>query len=87
MEKYRRIGLKLTPQRLAILQYLEGNTDHPSAEMIYSVVKKKYPMMSFATVYKTIEALKKSGFEIDSEKSDPKGGRGNFNITIVPKSE
>ncbi len=72
MDKYRRIGLKLTPQRLAIFQYLEGNTGHPSAEMIYGAVKKKYPMMSFATVYKTIEALKKSGhlleLTIDSER-------------------
>ena len=91
MEKYRRIGLKLTPQRLAILQYLEGNTDHPSAEMIYSVVKKKYPMMSFATVYKTIEALKKSGhlleLTIDSERRryDPETGQHHHLICIQCK--
>lgn len=61
MEKYRELGLKLTPQRLAILEYLDGNTDHPSADSIFQEVKKKYPMMSFATVYNTIEALKKKG--------------------------
>ena len=61
MEKYRESGLKLTPQRLAILEYLDGNTDHPSADSIFQEVKKKYPMMSFATVYNTIEALKKKG--------------------------
>jgi Fur family peroxide stress response transcriptional regulator len=61
MDKYRELGLKLTPQRLAILEFLDGNRDHPSAENIFKEVKKKYPMMSFATVYNTIEALKKKG--------------------------
>lgn len=61
MEKYREKGIKLTPQRLAIMEYLDGNRDHPSAEAIYHEVRKKYPMMSFATVYNTLEALKKKG--------------------------
>ena len=72
MEKFRELGLKLTPQRLAILEFLDGNTDHPSADSIFQEVKKKYPMMSFATVYNTIEALKKSGdlleLTIDAER-------------------
>jgi len=61
MDKYRGMGLKLTPQRLAILEYLDGNTDHPSAEDIYRIVSKKYPTMSFATVYNTLGALKQRG--------------------------
>ncbi|MBI5189176.1 MAG: transcriptional repressor [Nitrospirae bacterium] len=52
---------KMTPQRAAILEYLDGNTSHPSAEDIYSAIQKKYPMMSFATVYNTLEALKAKG--------------------------
>ena len=39
----------------------EGNTAHPSAEDIYKTVSKKYPTMSFATVYNTLEALKQRG--------------------------
>lgn len=61
MKKYRDIGLKLTPQRLAILDYLDGNREHPSAEDIYKAVIKKFPTMSFATVYNTLEALKRKG--------------------------
>ncbi|UCH80170.1 MAG: transcriptional repressor [Nitrospiraceae bacterium] len=61
MQKYRDMGIKLTPQRLAILEYLEGNEDHPSADDIYTEIKKKFPMMSFATVYNTLETLKKRG--------------------------
>lgn len=53
--------MKMTPQRSAILEYLDGNKSHPSAEDIYLEIKKQYPMISFATVYKTIELLKKRG--------------------------
>ena len=61
MEKYRDLQIKLTPQRLAILSYLNGNTSHPSAEDIYKAVQEQFPTMSFATVYNTLEALKNKG--------------------------
>ncbi len=61
MQKFRDKGLKLTPQRLAIMEYLDGNRNHPSADDIYSKIRKIYPMMSFATVYNTLETLKKRG--------------------------
>ncbi len=61
MEKYKDKGLKLTPQRLAIFEFLDGNSGHPSAEDIYREIQRKYPMTSFATVYKTLEMLKKRG--------------------------
>lgn len=72
MVKYKKIGLKLTPQRLAILNYLEENTSHPSAEDVYRAVSDHHPTMSFATVYKTLDTLKEKGFvvqlSIDPEK-------------------
>ncbi|MBI5180761.1 MAG: transcriptional repressor [Nitrospirae bacterium] len=61
IKKYREKGLKQTPQRLAILGFLDGNTDHPSAEDIYNAVSKRFPTMSFATVYNTLERLKQRG--------------------------
>ncbi|RJQ16271.1 MAG: transcriptional repressor [Nitrospiraceae bacterium] len=71
-EKYRNLHIKLTPQRLAILSYLNGNRTHPSAEDIYKAVQKQYPTMSFATVYNTLEALKEKGnireLKLDSAK-------------------
>lgn len=54
-------GFKRTPQRLAILDYLDGNTAHPSAEDIYQAVSKKYQSMSFATVYNTLNTLTRAG--------------------------
>jgi len=80
MEKFRSMGIKLTPQRLAILEFLEDNKSHPSAEEIYREVKQTYPMMSFATVYNTLEALKSRGnlmeLTIDPERRryDPDTG-------------
>jgi len=61
MQKYRDSGLKLTPQRLAILEYLDGNKKHPSAEDVYKAVSKKFPTMSLATVYNTLMTLKQRG--------------------------
>ncbi|WP_244835278.1 Fur family transcriptional regulator [Clostridium sp. BJN0001] len=53
--------LKLTPQRLAIYTYLRGTTAHPSAETVYSNIKKTFPTISLATVYKTLKTLSKVG--------------------------
>jgi Fur family peroxide stress response transcriptional regulator len=54
-------GFKRTPQRLAILAYLEGNTSHPSAEEIFHAVVGKDRTLSFATVYNTLNTLSKAG--------------------------
>lgn len=62
MHKYKDIGLKLTPQRIAILDFLDCNTDHPSADDIYKAVSVKHPTMSFATVYNTLDTLKEKGY-------------------------
>ena len=61
LQNLRKTGLKWTPQRFAVLEVLEGNTSHPSADMIYEKVKQKYPMISFATVYKTLKVLEEIG--------------------------
>lgn len=61
MRSYNDMDFKLTPQRLAVLEYLEGNREHPSAEDIYKAVRRRFPTMSFATVYNTLELLKDRG--------------------------
>jgi Fur family peroxide stress response transcriptional regulator len=70
--KLKEIGLKITPQRQAILKLLKGNQTHPSAESIYSEILKKYPGISFATVYNTLSKLVEAGeimeLDIDPDK-------------------
>ena len=51
-------GFRITPQRIAIVDYLLKTEDHPSAELILKVVRKKYPMVGRSTVYKTLDLLK-----------------------------
>ncbi len=80
-ERFRAIGLKLTPQRIAVLSYLEGNTRHPSAEDVYRAVAKRFPTMSFATVYNILEALKEKGI-IAELSVDP--GKKRFDADPAP---
>src|SRR5574341_2349000 len=77
MNKYRHIGFKMTPQRIAILDFLEGNKQHPSSMYIDRAVIKKFPTLSLATVYTTLAALKKRGnvseltLDPDKKRYDP----------------
>ena len=48
-------GFKVTPQRLAVYDALQNTTEHPNAEMLYNMLLPRYPAMSLATVYKTME--------------------------------
>jgi len=79
IKKYRGKGFKMTPQRLAILDYLEGNNNHPSAEDIFRDLKETNPTLSFATVYNTVQTLVGMGelseLNIDPERRhfDPDG--------------
>ena len=51
-------GLKVTTQRLVILQVLYSRPRvHMTAEEIYDLVKKKHPDIGLATVYRTIQML------------------------------
>lgn len=61
-DKLRQKSLKITPQRLEILRAVQQHQcDHPSAELIFQAVKKRYPAVSLATVYKTLETLVEIG--------------------------
>jgi len=50
--------LKITPQRLEILKYVDEHRTHPTAEEIYSDLKTKTPSLSKTTVYNSLETLK-----------------------------
>lgn len=56
------MGLKITPQRVSVYEVLLNREDHPTVEEVYNEVKKKYPFVSLATVYRTVETLEELGF-------------------------
>lgn len=53
-------GYKLTTQRQAILDAIcENHEKHLNPEEIYDIVKRKYPDIGIATVYRTLQLLEK----------------------------
>lgn len=74
-------GYKATPQRIAISRFTLSSKDHPTAQTIYSEVKKVYPTVSLATVYKTIQILKSEG--LIQELNSPQG-QNRFDSDIKP---
>ncbi len=54
-------GMKITPQRIAILDVILGLKEHPSAETIYNYLKLNYPHISIATIYKTLDLFLMKG--------------------------
>ena len=61
IKRYKEMGVRLTPQRLAILRSLDGDRSHPSAVDIYNRLKGEYPSLSLTTVYNTLQVLKDMG--------------------------
>ena len=61
VEKLRAQEYRITPQRLALLELLVNSRDHPSARQLYDRLKDRFPTMSLATVYKTLNLLKDMG--------------------------
>ena len=58
LQKLRQRNFRITPQRIAVLKILAFSEGHPSVENIYEKVKRDFPTMSLATVYKTVTLLK-----------------------------
>ena len=58
VSKLREHGFRITPQRMAILRVLAATEGHPSVEMVYEIVRRKFPTTSIATIYKTVHLLK-----------------------------
>ena len=59
--KLRPLGLRLTPQRLAIAEVVVNSADHPSVRDIYERVRAFFPYVTIATVYSTLDVLEQAG--------------------------
>ena len=64
-------GVLVTIQRSAVLEFLQGNPEHPTAEEIYQSLRGMYPALSRATIYNTLDLLKQHGLiqEITIERN------------------
>jgi Fe2+ or Zn2+ uptake regulation protein len=54
-------GLRCTPQRYVMLQYLMTEPMHPTADQIFHAVNGSDPRSSRATIYNNLHALAKAG--------------------------
>lgn len=52
-------NIRNTNQRQIILEFIERSLTHPTAEQIFSGVRKKLPRISFGTVYRNLDILEK----------------------------
>jgi Fur family peroxide stress response transcriptional regulator len=53
--------LKVTPQRMAILEGIYQLNNHPTAEKILDYIRQKHPCIATGTVYKVLETLVLNG--------------------------
>jgi Fur family peroxide stress response transcriptional regulator len=61
LQDLRRAGIKLTPQRIAIVRLFAEDRSHPTAQDLFERLRPMFPTMSFATVYNTLDTLARAG--------------------------
>ncbi len=61
VDKLKSAGVRITPQRHAILEFLIESMSHPTADEIYKALEGKFPNMSVATVYNNLRVFKDVG--------------------------
>lgn len=59
--KFKEKGLKITPQRMSILEAIYTLNNHPTAENITEFIREKNPNIATGTVYKVLDTLVNSG--------------------------
>ena len=73
------LGIRLTPQRLAIAEVVVNSADHPTVREIFERVRDFFPYVTLATVYSTLSLLQQAG--IVRELPFPKQSRYDANLS------
>ena len=58
-------GIAPSLQRIKILEFLEKNRTHPTADMIYQALVDEMPTLSKTTVYNTLKAFAEKGVIVE----------------------
>lgn len=61
LNKLKTMGVRMTPQRHAILSFLLDTMIHPTADEIYKALSPRFPSMSVATVYNNLKVFIEAG--------------------------
>ena len=70
-------GFRLTPQRVELVRLIAVSEGHPSAGQLYTKIKRRFPTMSHATVYKTLSLLKEMNQVLEIDLRDDSHYDGN----------
>jgi Fur family peroxide stress response transcriptional regulator len=84
LQDLKRAGLKLTPQRIAIVRLFAGDTSHPTAQDLFERLRPAFPSMSFATVYNTLDTLAHTGLAGHVRLPGKKGDAARFDPNTSP---
>jgi Fur family peroxide stress response transcriptional regulator len=68
---------RLTPQRVELVRLIASSEGHPSAAQLYARIKRQFPTMSHATVYKTLTLLKEMNQVLEIDLRDDSHYDGN----------
>ena len=68
---------RLTPQRVELVRLIAVSEGHPSASQLYTKIKRQFPTMSHATVYKTLTLLKEMNQVLEIDLRDDSHYDGN----------
>jgi len=77
--RLREKGMRVTNQRLAVLEFLLATPNHPTAEEVEAGVNRIVPTASRASVYNVLHSLKESGL-IDELVFDDAVARYDANL-------
>lgn len=75
------MAIKYSKQRSAIIEYLQGRVDHPTADMIYSALRIEHPNLSMGTVYRNLNMLAEMG---EIKRLDLGDGTDHFDPNTSP---
>ena len=75
----RKEGLKITPQRIAVLEEIMKDKGHRESEDVYMAINTRKTYVSRATVYRTLDILVQHGF---ARKLNLGDGRARYETKI-----
>jgi Fur family ferric uptake transcriptional regulator len=75
--RLRHLGLRVTPQRLLVMEALSADGGHMTADEIMRWTAERYPAINLATIYRTLDLLTSVGLVT---QTDLGGGASTFEL-------
>jgi len=76
-----RAGHRITPQRRAICEYLSMTEQHPTPYQVFADLSTRYPEISRATVYNTLNTLQSLGAIVEINFGE---GQKHYDTNAIP---